>query len=72
MKVFADETNVDPIEMDYIMEYTLSAMIGIMSYWFKQSDTLPGYKLFELIYRLMEQGVMKQLPPKESKGTVLL
>lgn len=62
MKVFADQPNVDQTELDYIMEYTLSAMIGIMSYWFKQSNTLPSEKLLELIYRLMEQGVMKQLP----------
>ncbi|PKM71854.1 MAG: TetR/AcrR family transcriptional regulator [Firmicutes bacterium HGW-Firmicutes-16] len=62
MQVFYDKTNVDRKELDYILEYTLSAMIGTMSYWFNQSDTLTNEKLHELINRLMEQGVIKQLP----------
>ena len=53
-----------PISTPAILEYTLSAMIGIMSYWFKQSEPLSDKKLHELIYRLMEQGVIKQLPLK--------
>ncbi|MCX7745273.1 MAG: TetR/AcrR family transcriptional regulator [Clostridia bacterium] len=67
MEVFADKPNVDLMELDYIMEYTLSAMIGIMSYWFKQTETLTSEKLFELIYRLMEEGVMRQLPVRDIK-----
>lgn len=62
MGVFDDKPNFDRKELDYILEYTLSAMIGIMSYWFKQSDALTNEELHELIKRLMEQGVMKQLP----------
>ncbi len=62
MKVFDDKSNVDRKELDYILEYTLFAMIGIMSYWFKQSDALTNEELHDLIKRLMEQGVMKHLP----------
>lgn len=62
MKIFEDKPNADRKELDYILEYTLSAMIGIMSYWFKQSDALPSDKLHELINRLTEQGILKQLP----------
>jgi AcrR family transcriptional regulator len=62
IRIFDDKQNVDRKELDYILEYTLSAMIGIMSYWFKQSDALPNDKLHELIKRLTEQGIMKQLP----------
>ncbi len=61
IQVFAEKPNVDKKELDYILEYTLSAMIGIMSYWFKQTDALTNDKLHELINRLMEQGIMKQL-----------
>lgn len=61
MQVFVDKPNVDKKELDFILEYTLSAMIGIMSYWFKQTDALPNDQLHQLINRLMEQGVMKQL-----------
>jgi AcrR family transcriptional regulator len=64
VNVFADKPNVNPMELDYTIEYTLSAMIGIMSYWFKQSDSLSDSELFGLLNRLMEQGVMKQLPLK--------
>ncbi|MBL4934558.1 TetR/AcrR family transcriptional regulator [Clostridium sp. YIM B02515] len=62
MQVFEDMPNVDKRELDYILEYTLSAMIGIMSYWFTQEDAIPNDKLHELIKRLTEQGIMKQLP----------
>jgi len=61
MKELAKEPVADQTELDYILEYTLSAMIGIMSYWFRQPDKLPNVKLHELVNKLMEQGVMKQL-----------
>lgn len=61
MAVFDDKPNIDKKELDYILEYTLSAMIGIMSYWFRQTDSLSRDKLYKLVNRLMEQGVMKQL-----------
>ena len=62
MAIFKKNINVDKIELDYILEYTLSAMIGTMSYWFMQKDSISKGKLHELINRLMEQGVIKQLP----------
>jgi AcrR family transcriptional regulator len=61
MQELTNESDVVKKELDYILEYTLSAMIGIMSYWFRQSDRLPNAKLHELINKLMEQGVVKQL-----------
>jgi hypothetical protein len=64
-KMFEDNPNVDTKELEYIIEYTLSAMIGIMSFWFKQTDALTNENLFDLIHRLMEDGVIKQLPFKE-------
>jgi AcrR family transcriptional regulator len=64
MKVFEDNPDVDIKELDYILEYTLSAMIGIMSFWFKQTDAPKSDKLFQLVHQLMENGVIKQLPFK--------
>lgn len=64
MKFLSNKPNVDQKEMDYILEYTLSAMIGIMSYCFKDKSPLANNKLHELINRLMEQGVIKQLSLK--------
>lgn len=62
MNVFDDKPYIDRKELDYILEYTLSAMIGVMSYWFMQEDAIANDKLYELIKRLTEQGIMKQLP----------
>jgi hypothetical protein len=56
------QPNVDRMELDYITEFILSSMIGIMCHWFEESKTMPSERLFDLIYRIMEQGVMKQLP----------
>ena len=33
---------LDPTELYFILEYALSAMIGIMSYWFRQDKVLPN------------------------------
>jgi len=68
MLEFANESDAVKKELEYILEYTLSAMIGIMSYWFRQSDRLLNEKLHELINKLMEQGVMKQLPLYRTLG----
>lgn len=62
MKIFEDTPNVDRRELDYIFEYTLSAMIGMMSYWLTQAEPLSDYEFYQLTQRLTEQGVMKQLP----------
>jgi hypothetical protein len=43
------------------IRYTLSAMIGMMSYWYRQTDQLPSDQLHELIKKLTEQGVTRQL-----------
>jgi AcrR family transcriptional regulator len=61
MKSFTDK-NTGGKELDYILEYALSAMIGVMNYWFRQEDALSNTELYELISRLTEQGVTKYLP----------
>jgi len=51
----------DSFELDYTLEYILSAMIGILSYWFSQEDTPPTEKLISLMYEIMREGVMSKL-----------
>lgn len=53
------QSNLPEIELDYILEFMLSSMIGILSYWFKKGKSLPPEKLLGLIYDLMNHGVMK-------------
>lgn len=53
-----DNVKVNEIELDFILEYILSAMIGIMSYWFSQDKALPSEKLISLMTEIMENGVV--------------
>ncbi|GLC29566.1 TetR/AcrR family transcriptional regulator [Clostridium omnivorum] len=53
--------NIDPVEFDFVLEYVLSSMIGIMSYWFRKNKVLPAERLIELIAELTENGVKKYL-----------
>ncbi len=55
------QVTVNEIELDFILEYILSAMIGIMSYWFKQDKILPGENLISLMTTMMENGVINIL-----------
>lgn len=50
----------DDFELDYTLEYALSAMIGVLSYWFNQKEAPPLDKLMELLARLSSEGVMKR------------
>ena len=61
MTRFLDKSHDKQVELDYILEYTLTAMIGIMSYWFSKADPLPKEQLYELMHRLMIEGVLKQI-----------
>jgi AcrR family transcriptional regulator len=60
-QAFLEKYNMDPIEFDFILEFVLSAMIGIMSYWFRKDRILPVEDLVSLMYDLMENGVMKHI-----------
>jgi AcrR family transcriptional regulator len=61
MQELSSGLELDQKELDYVLEYTLSAMIGVMSYWFTQEDRPSFDKMHELIYKLMEKGVIHQL-----------
>lgn len=60
-QAFLNKSNIDPVEFDFILEFVLSAMIGIMSHWFRKDKILPAEDLVSLMYDLMENGVMKRI-----------
>jgi len=62
MKALEYKPNIDKRELDYILEYPQSAMVGVMSYWFRQEEAPSRDDLFRLIYKMMEDGIMKHLP----------
>lgn len=53
--------DISPTEADYILEYILSAMIGIMGYWFNENKSLPAERLISLIYDLMDGTIMSKM-----------
>jgi len=52
---------VDNYELDFTLEFILSAMIGVLSYWFKLDTIPPKDKLIKLMYELMDNGVIHKL-----------
>lgn len=48
-------------ELDIILEYTLSAMIGVLSFWLGQENPMSAEKLMEIMSRLMAKGVIGTL-----------
>lgn len=62
LKEIEVQTDIDLDELDYILEYTLSAMIGVMNHWFREDSGLSKEELFRLLHRLNEEGIRKHLP----------
>ena len=62
---FSKGDDTEDMELDYILEYTLSAMIGIMSYWFLKKKELPAEDLIKLMYELVQNGVMEKLAERK-------
>jgi AcrR family transcriptional regulator len=61
MKSISEKMDRNDIELDFILEYILSAMIGILSYWFRMNKVLPAEDLIALMYELMDNKVMNKL-----------
>lgn len=61
MKAICKKIDRNDIEIDFILEYILSAMIGILSYWFRMDKVLPAENLIALMYELMDNKVMNKL-----------
>lgn len=53
--------NIDLVEIDYMLEYILSGMIGILIYMFQQKPTLPAEKIISLQYTLMQGDMLNRL-----------
>jgi len=53
--------NIDLVEIDFMLEYILSGMIGILIYIFQQTPNLPEEKIVSLQYTLMQGDMVKKL-----------
>ena len=61
MKSISEKVDTNAVELDFILEYILSAMIGTVSYWFQMNKVLPAEDLIELMYLLMDNKVNQSL-----------
>lgn len=57
-EAIATKVKLNDIEFDFVLEYILSSMISIMSYWFKNDKALSGEQLIYLMKEIMENGVI--------------
>ena len=51
-------------EFDYELEYMLSAMIGILTYWFGQGEDISKEELVQMIHELMDSERLRNLALK--------
>lgn len=58
MQSLAGQPGVDLVALDYVLEYTLSSMIGVMRYWLMHEQPISQETLYELLHRLMDKGVI--------------
>ncbi|MGB7595424.1 MAG: TetR/AcrR family transcriptional regulator C-terminal domain-containing protein [Erysipelotrichaceae bacterium] len=61
------DKSIDPLKIDYIMEFILSAMIGVMGYWFAQEMTISFGGLINLMYELFQHGLFDQIKQLQSE-----
>lgn len=52
---------VDEFEIDFTLEYMVSAMIGVLTHWFRQEEPPPRLRLLRLIYELTGNGLPAKL-----------
>jgi len=63
-KRFIAQGIIDDYELDFTLEYMLSAMIGVLSYWFSLDTIPPRDRLLKLMYELTNNGVIHKLMGK--------
>lgn len=52
---------IDTLELEYSLEYLLSAMIGVLTHWFKNGGNISRERLVALMYRLMSSEELNKL-----------
>jgi AcrR family transcriptional regulator len=54
----------DDFELEYTLEFIISAMIGVLNHWFTHEGTQPSLQLFSLINSIMCDGMIKTISKK--------
>jgi AcrR family transcriptional regulator len=58
LRLYQAHAEYDAVHRDFVVEFMLSALIGVMSYWFRQQQPLSQTQLLALMHQLMTKGVM--------------
>ncbi len=53
LQVLGGTKGIEDFRIDYTIEYMLSAMIGVLSYWFRQEKRPPIHELINLMYDIV-------------------
>lgn len=61
LKTALSATQLDAAKLAYTLEFVLSAMIGVLTYWFQDVHAMPKEALLAHMYRLMYQGALTDL-----------
>ncbi len=54
-------TDLEALELDFLLEYVLSGMLGIMRYYFDTRPKVSHAELLAIMYRIMDSGYMERL-----------
>jgi len=55
------QENINPVEIDFALEYILSGLIGILMYSVQQKSKMPDEGLVALLYVLMQGDLVSKL-----------
>jgi AcrR family transcriptional regulator len=61
IRALEKKENIDLVEVDFLLEYILSGMIGILIYLFQQEPNLPVEKIVSLQKALMKGDMVSKL-----------
>ncbi len=64
--VLAAERSADKFEIEIIIEFVLSAMIGVLGYWFSCEQKPPSERVISLMYDLMGNGVFHRFKAQDA------
>jgi AcrR family transcriptional regulator len=61
MQTLSEKPNLSLDELDYVLEFMLSAMLGVLGYWYRQEKPIQPEKLIPLINSLCRNEILGKL-----------
>lgn len=51
----------DTVMLEILLEYQISAVLGVIGYWFRRKKETPEQDILEIVYRISSKGVLPSL-----------